>query len=140
VWKADGTPPPSLATLTTAALDRLSTGTDGFFLFVEEEGIDEASHANDGEAMLAAMRSLDEAVGAARRFVAANPETLLIVTGDHETGGLSVAEGSGLRWRTGEHTDTSTLGFATGAGSDQLTGDWPNTHMRDVLTGTLLGA
>jgi alkaline phosphatase len=88
--------------------------------------------------MLAAMRSLDEAVGAARRFVADNPETLLIVTGDHETGGLSVGQGSGLRWRTGEHTDTPTPVFATGPGSDQLTGDWPNTHMRDVLTGTLL--
>jgi alkaline phosphatase len=138
LWKARGTPPPSLATLTTAALGRLSTGTDGFFLFVEEEGIDEASHANDGEAMLAAMRSLDQAVGAARRFVAANPETLLIVTGDHETGGLSVDKSSGLRWRTGEHTDTPTPVFATGPGSDQLTGDWPNTHMHDVLTGTLL--
>jgi alkaline phosphatase len=138
LWKAEGTPPPSLAMLTTAALDRLSTGTDGFFLFVEEEGIDEASHANDGEAMLAAMRSLDEAVGAARRFVAANPETLLIVTGDHETGGLSIDGGSGLRWRTGDHTETPTPVFATGPGSDQLTGDWPNTHMHDVLTSTLL--
>jgi alkaline phosphatase len=90
--------------------------------------------------MLTAMRSLDEAVGAARRFVAANPETLLVVTGDHETGGLSVDKGSGLRWRTGEHTDTPTLVFATGPGSDQLAGDWPNTHMHDVLTGTLLSA
>ena len=140
LWKADGTPPPSLATLTTAALDRLSTGTNGFFLFVEEEGIDEASHANDGAAMLAAMRSLDEAVGAARRFVAANPETLLIVTGDHETGGLSVDRGSGLRWRTGEHTDAPTPVFATGPGSDQLTGDRPNTGMHDVLTNTLLAS
>lgn len=134
MWKKKGSP--SLATLTTAALDRLSTSTDGFFLFVEEEGIDEASHANDGPAMLAAMRSLDEAVGAARRFVAANPETLLIVTGDHETGGLSVDQG--LRWRTGDHTDTPTPVFATGPGSDQLTGDRPNAQLHDVLTATLL--
>ena len=90
--------------------------------------------------MLAAMRSLDEAVGAARRFVAANPETLLIVTGDHETGGLSVDRGSGLRWRTGEHTDAPTPVFATGPGSDQLTGDRPNTGMHDVLTNTLLAS
>jgi alkaline phosphatase len=64
--------------------------------------------------MLTAMRSLDEAVGAARRFVAANPETLLIVTGDHETGGLSIDDNAGLHWRTGDHTDTPTLVFATG--------------------------
>ena len=93
-----------------------------FFLFVEEEGIDEASHANDGAAMLAAMRSLDEAVGAARRFVAANPEILVIVTGDHETGGLSVDRGSDLRWRTGEHTDAPTPVFATGPGQRPVDG------------------
>lgn len=137
----------------TAAQDRLSTASDGFFLFVEEEGIEEGSHANDGTAMLAGVRRLDEAVGAARRFVAANPDTLLIVTGDHETGGLSVnrtADGSdgfpvagsdqcfGLSWRTGDHTDTPTPVFATGPGSDQLAGEWPNTRMHDVLTAALL--
>lgn len=148
-------PPPSLAALTTAALSRLSAAGTGFFLFVEEEGIDEASHANDGPAMLAAMRRLDEAVGAARRFVEANPETLLIVTGDHETGGLSVdrspnAAGPGqfpvagsdqrfsLRWRTGGHTDTPTPAFATGPSSEQLMGDWPNTRLHEVLTAALL--
>ena len=83
--------------------------------------------------MLAAMRNLDEAVGVARRFADANPETLLIVTGDHETGGLSVDD-AGLRWSTGDHTDVPPPVLAVGAGSDELAGEWPNTRLHDVLT------
>jgi len=103
------------------------------FLFVEEERVDEASHANDDDAVLAAMRNLDEAVGVARRFADANPDTLLIVTGDHETGGLSVDD-AGLRWSTGDHTDLPTPVLAVGPGSDALAGEWPNTRLHDALT------
>ena len=136
VWKSSRGRAPSLATLTTAALGRLSADPDGFFLFVEEERVDEASHANDDDAMLAAMRNLDEAVGVARRFADANPETLLIVTGDHETGGLSVDD-AGLRWSTGDHTDVPPPVLAVGPGSDELAGEWPNTRLHDALTAAI---
>ena len=136
MWKSSRGRAPSLATLTTAALERLSADPDGFFLFVEEERVDEASHANDDDAMLAAMRNLDEAVGVARRFADANPETLLIVTGDHETGGLSVDD-AGLRWSTGDHTDVPTPVLAVGPGSDELAGEWPNTRLHDALTAAI---
>jgi alkaline phosphatase len=137
MWKSSRGAAPSLATLTTAALERLSADPDGFFLFVEEERVDEASHANDDDAVLAAMRSLDEAVGVARRFADDNPDTLIIVTGDHETGGLSVDGGSGLRWSTGDHTEVPTPVLAVGPGSDQLGGEWPNTRLHDVLTAAI---
>ncbi|MCZ2830815.1 alkaline phosphatase [Modestobacter sp. VKM Ac-2986] len=81
-----------LADMTAKALDVLSADEDGFFLLIEEEGVDEMSHDNNGTRMLEAMRSLDAAVQVARDHVAAHPDTLLIVTGDHECGGLTIED------------------------------------------------
>jgi alkaline phosphatase len=81
-----------LADMTTKALEVLSQDRDGFFLLVEEEAVDEMSHDNNGTRMLEAMRSLDAAVEVARAYVAEHPDTLLIVTGDHECGGLTIED------------------------------------------------
>ncbi|NED91830.1 alkaline phosphatase, partial [Streptomyces sp. SID11233] len=86
-----------LATMTTKALDTLdgkgkSKNKNGFFLMVEEEGTDEFAHANNAEKTLESMRQLERAVAVARSYVATHPDTLLVVTADHETGGLSVEE------------------------------------------------
>ena len=81
-----------LADMATRALDVLSADEDGFFLLIEEEGVDEMSHDNNGTRMLEAMRSLDAAVEVARAYVAEHPDTLLIVTGDHECGGLTLED------------------------------------------------
>jgi alkaline phosphatase len=81
-----------LADMTTKALDVLSQDKDGFFLLVEEEAVDEMAHSNNGARMLQAMRALDDAVEVARAYVADHPDTLLIVTGDHETGGLTIED------------------------------------------------
>ncbi|MGY1832802.1 alkaline phosphatase [Geodermatophilus sp. SYSU D01180] len=82
----------SLADMTTKALDVLSRDEDGFFLLVEEEAVDEMAHHNNGTRMLEAMRSLDAAVEVARAYVAEHPDTLLVVTGDHECGGLTIED------------------------------------------------
>lgn len=79
-----------LADMTAKALDVLSQDEDGFFLVVEEEAVDEMAHANNAARTLEAMASLDAAVEVALDFVAAHPDTLLVVTGDHETGGLAI--------------------------------------------------
>ena len=81
-----------LADMASKALDVLSQDEDGFFLLIEEEGVDEMSHDNNGTRMLEAMRSLDAAVQVARDHVAEHPDTLLIVTGDHECGGLTIED------------------------------------------------
>ena len=81
-----------LADMTRKALDVLSDDRDGFFLLVEEEGVDEMAHDNNGTRMLQAMRALDDAVQVARDYVAHHPDTLLIVTGDHECGGLTIED------------------------------------------------
>lgn len=64
---------------------------DGFFLMVEGGKIDWACHANDAKATIGDMIDFDNAVGEALEFYAQHPnETLIIVTGDHETGGMTI--------------------------------------------------
>jgi alkaline phosphatase len=87
----------SLKEMTEVAISCLSVrrkdkhGDKGFFLMVEGGKIDWACHANDAVATLQDMMDFDDAVGVALEFYRRNPmETLIVVTGDHETGGLSV--------------------------------------------------
>ncbi len=153
-----------LATMTSKALDTVSQDKQGFFLFVEEEGVDEFSHENNGEKMLKSMQQLEAAVAVARRYVASHPDTLLVVTGDHDCGGLTVEdtsttdesgdgisaedgpfaiEGSDkqfvLDWTTSGHTDAPVPVSAVGPGAGQLTGQHPNTFVHTVLAPALTG-
>jgi alkaline phosphatase len=152
-----------LADMTRTALDVLGRHADGFFLLVEEEAVDEMSHSDNGALMLQAMQSLDAAVQVARDYVAEHPDTLLIVTGDHECGGLTVENVDGsdetgtppstedgpfpvagsdrqfvLDWTTTGHTGAPTVVTAQGPGSGELAGYYPNTHLHDVMRETLL--
>jgi alkaline phosphatase len=81
---------PTLADMTATALDSLDDDPQGFFLMVEGSQIDNAAAANDGMKMIDDVRTFDEAVQVALDFTLANPDTLLIVVADHETGGLSL--------------------------------------------------
>ena len=81
---------PTLAELTQKAIDVL-TGDAGFFMMIEGGRIDWAGHANDAATNLRDVLALDDAVKVALKFREAHPEeTLIVVTGDHETGGLSM--------------------------------------------------
>jgi alkaline phosphatase len=151
-----------LPTMTRKALDTLSASPQGFFLFVEEEAVDEFGHNNNGPKVLQAMGQLDSTVALLRQYVAQHPETLLVVTGDHECGGLTVEgvaaddeTGTGdsiedgpfpikgsdkqfvMDWTTEEHTDVPVPVTAEGPGAEALTGQHPNTYVHQVLTRAL---
>jgi alkaline phosphatase len=82
---------PSFADMTRAALKALSAGSpQGFFLFIENENPDTAGHRNDAAALMHDLWAFDEALRVALEFQRGSPDTLIVVTGDHETGGLSV--------------------------------------------------
>lgn len=82
---------PSTAEMARAALTALSQSSPrGFVLFVENENTDTAGHANDAAALMHALWAFDEAVEVALEFRKRNPDTLVIVASDHETGGLSI--------------------------------------------------
>jgi len=108
-----------LADMASKALDVLSQDEDGFFLLIEEEGVDEMAHDNNGTLMLEAMRSLDAAVEVARAYVAEHPDTLLIVTGDHETGGLTIEDVDG----TDESGPGGTLPQETATEGESISGE-----------------
>lgn len=77
---------------TVTAINHLSRHTpDRFFMMIEAGSIDHASHANDGGAVVREVLSLDKAVETALDFYRSHPdETLIVITADHETGGMSV--------------------------------------------------
>jgi alkaline phosphatase len=81
---------PSLSDMTRAAIRHLhENNPNGFFLFVENENVDSAAHLTDVAALIQEYREFDRAVGLAYEFYKKYPrETLILVTSDHETGGL----------------------------------------------------
>jgi alkaline phosphatase len=81
---------PTLSQLTQAALADLSRQTAGFFLMVEGGAIDWAAHSRDPGSVGAEVQGYDAAVKAAWDWAKGRSDTLLVVTSDHETGGLQV--------------------------------------------------
>ncbi|MCA1951078.1 MAG: alkaline phosphatase [Treponema sp.] len=81
----------SLADYTRKGIELLSDGQKGFFLFVEGGKIDWACHANDAVSAIKDTLAFDAAIQEAVKFADQHPdETLIIVAGDHETGGMSI--------------------------------------------------
>jgi alkaline phosphatase len=151
-----------LEEMTSKALDVLRRDRDGFFLFVEEEGIDEFAHRNNAEKTILAGQALDRAVEVAVRFAATHPGTLIVVAGDHATGGLAIENvddadesGSGVSaedgpftvagtdlqfvvdWSTGGHTGDSTPVTAEGPGAEALARVQKNTGLHDAILGAM---
>src|SRR5690606_13453253 len=85
----------NLAQITDAAIESLTRNNDtGFFLMVEGGKIDWSAHANDATTTIQEVLDFNEAVKRAYRFYEQHPEeTLIIVTADHETGGIAVGNG-----------------------------------------------
>ncbi|HPA93832.1 MAG TPA: alkaline phosphatase, partial [Petrotogaceae bacterium] len=81
---------PTLAQMTRAALTVLGSNPKGFFLMVESGKIDFRAHANDTAGTVWEVNELNEAFKEALSFLNKDTDTLIIVTADHETGGLTL--------------------------------------------------
>ncbi|MBN2684748.1 MAG: alkaline phosphatase [Pontiellaceae bacterium] len=98
----------SLAEVTQVAINYLQNDPEGFFIMVEGGKIDWSCHANDIVTTIHEVIAFDDAIGVAMEFMKAHPdETLIVVTGDHETGGLSMGNltreyGTSFRWLKGQ--------------------------------------
>ena len=109
----------NLAYAAQVAFKRLQND-NGFFLMIESCGTDKSGQNNNINGKLNSVVTLDRVVAAALLFMQENPDTLLIVTSDHDTGGVQIpAEGASLSdaLTTNEHTDTPVRVFALGAGA-----------------------
>ena len=127
---------PLLAEATQKAIQKLTNASSkGFFLMVEGAKVDYAGHANYLPGSVLETLSFDQAVAEALRFADQNGETLVIVTADHETGGLTLVDGNlekrkvTARYMTDDHTPIMLPVFAYGPGSSKFCGTYPNTEI-----------
>ena len=121
---------------TGKALEVLSRNNkDGFFLMIESAIIDGYGHNNDGEGMVVEMKEFNCTLQKMIDYVNQHPETLLVVTADHETGGTGIYynghtpgnEGPlRLKFSTSGHTGTVVPVFAYGAGAENFAGVMKN--------------
>ena len=127
---------------TKKALDILSQNEKGFFLMVEGSQIDWASHDNNTEAIVNEVLDFDRAVKIAFDFADNNPGTLVVVTADHETGGMSLNGGDfetgrvNAKYTTGGHTGVMVPVFSYGAGAKEFAGIYENTAIFDKIFNT----
>ncbi len=91
---------PSIREMTEKAIEILSADEDGFFLMVEGACIDKFSHDNNFEGATMCTEEFDKAVAAALEFAAEDGETLVVVTADHETGGIKQDKKTGEYYYT----------------------------------------
>ncbi|RDW20158.1 alkaline phosphatase [Oceanobacillus arenosus] len=80
---------PSLAEMTKTAIDVLKEDKDGFFLVVEGSQVDWAGHANDAAWAMSDVAAFEQAVEEAIDFAKKDKKTLVVVAGDHDTGGMT---------------------------------------------------
>lgn len=136
---------PMLADTTKKALERL-TNDDGFFVMIEGSDIDAYAHNSNMADMLDEIIVFDNAVKVAQQYVDEHPDTLLIVTADHETGGLDLSGvtdksqlTNGLFKSGGTHTGQSVPLYAYGKGAQELTqyNTIDNTEIHQFVTDVL---
>jgi len=160
-------PVPELSEMTRLALERLSQCPGGFFLMVEGGRIDHAGHQSwndfdeDGQGgpddpedrqhalrkNIAETLAFDRAIAEVLSWMEDRQDTLLLVTADHETGGLVVHAPGGenpsgsilplASWTTNGHTPSNVPAYAAGAGAEQLHGYLDNTDIFRLLAASL---
>ena len=134
---------PALNDALSAMLNKLDSQPSPFFLMVEGSQIDWGGHANDLNYILTEFRDFDRAIAVALEYIKKNPNTLLVVTADHETGGLGIDSGNIKNFKprggfvTRGHTASMVPVFAIGIGAKKYSGIYDNTaifsKMKEVL-------
>ena len=125
-----------LADITKASIEKLSHDSKkGFFLMVEGAKIDYAGHSDCFPASVIEQLGFDLAVAEALKFADSNGETLVVVTADHETGGLTLLDGDLQTghvlavYNSDDHTPTVVPVFAYGPGSREFIGTYLNVEI-----------
>jgi alkaline phosphatase len=128
-----------LPNATSLALKNLEN-KNGFFLMVEGSQIDFACHNNDSTYLVNELADFNNAINVALEFAKENQNTLVIVTADHETGGLTIVDPDERYTKTefhfsnGSHSPLLVPIFAYGPGAEKFTGIMDNTDiMKKIL-------
>ncbi len=124
---------------TQTALNLLKSNDKGFFLIVEGSQIDWAGHANDKDASINEMLDFDRTIKIAFDYADQNPNTLVIITADHETGGMALTGGDMAAgeveaiYATKGHTSVMVPVFAYGAGASEFAGIYQNIDITSKI-------
>ncbi len=121
------------------ALSRLEQGNSPFFLMVEGSQIDIAGHWNDFDEMVAETLDFDRTLGVVLQWMEKHPDTLLVVTADHQTGGIALLDADIKKGRvkgcftTVVHNGLAVPVYAAGAGADKFSGFLDNHDFLERL-------
>ena len=120
----------SLESRIASVLNDLSYDEDGFFLMYEEATIDKKSHSSDLEGTFDSLVRFNQAIGIFMEYAFYHPDTFVLITADHETGGLKINEETGEFYYTSiansegtrNHTGINVPIFAYGMGAEIFNG------------------
>ena len=132
-------PEQNLSDMTDVAIKILSKNKNGFFLMVEGSQIDWESHDNEYEKMLFQMKDFNDALGIGLDYLDSNNDILILVTADHETGGLSLHQGTDKtsnfnpKWASRGHTGEFVPILSAGAGSELFGGILNIAEIGEIL-------
>ena len=93
----------------------------GFFLMYEEAYIDKHCHNNDADNTFLTLMRFNQAIGRFMEYAFYNPDTMVIITADHETGGLAINDGV-CTYSSEDHTSADVKIFAYGVGTEVFDG------------------
>lgn len=121
-----------LSKATKTAINILGQNKNGFFLMVEGSQIDDGGHSNNTNRVIEEMLDFDNVIGEVLSFAEKDGNTLVIITADHETGGLTIIDGNLKtgrvegRYSTKGHTSVMVPVFAFGPGAENFMGIYHN--------------
>ncbi len=136
---------PSLGDLLSSTLEKIDSRNQPFFLMVEGSQIDWGGHGNDTDYIVSEFEDFDGAIDVAFEFAKKDQNTLVIVTADHETGGMGINKGSirtfkfEAQYTTLGHTATMVPVFSYGPSSEKFSGIYDNTEIFQKMVESING-
>ena len=135
---------PSLEDMVQATIKKLTSFNKPFFLLIEGSQIDWGGHDNDSEHLISEMLEFDRTVGKVFNFAEKDKNTTVVITADHETGGLSIVDGNLedsnviIKYVSEDHTATMVPIFSLGPYSSLFNGIYDNTEIFDKLEAIII--
>ena len=136
---------PALGDLLSSTLEKMDGRNQPFFIMVEGSQIDWGGHGNDTDYIVSEFKDFNGAIDVAFEFAKKDENTLVIVTADHETGGMGINKGSIRTFRfeaqytTLGHTATMVPVFSYGPFSEKFSGIYDNTAIFQKMVESING-
>lgn len=124
-----------LARASMKGISLMNQNKNGFFMMIEGSQLDDYGHFNQLDLLMKETLDFDQTVGEVMKWAAKDGETLVVVTADHETGGLTLVNGNKDKGRveccfsTKDHSGAMVPVYAFGPGAENFTGIFENTDV-----------